>query len=447
MTTQVDLVVPTMSTDENFVVAGAPFANSIGSDGSTRFADAGLIEIFVWDPTRFTYSALNTLLPPTDEASQNFGWAHKICEPTIDSIRSTPVKYLFVSAPGISTDTGAVYMYEWGVGSDGSTYDTWTQNLTISSDDPASNKRFGHALAANDNGDILAVSSKAPGKAGMVEIFTRTSQSNDDSVDHSFTLVQTLSAVSSDGSSVNTQFGDSIAMSKDGTTLMITAPGLDVGNQADAGAVYYYKWDADGDSTLAYTLQQTINAPDGQINNKFGSSIDINDDATRLVIGAENNGNSRQMLFDLDATTFDLQDTRFVDSNTGSGGAYTATKYNTKFIIDERLVTTSVSANDDFGRGVCVIDNSVFVGAPDDEGNVGSDGSSLVADDGTVTIFDANKSGEYAWKNITTETPLMDVSKLGQTFDFNVTPTDEILRNFIIQTYDVFRNSRQRNTI
>ena len=410
----------TMSTDENFVVAGAPFANSIGSDGSTRFADAGLIEIFVWDPTRFTYSALNTLLPPTDEASQNFGWAHKICEPTIDSIRSTPVKYLFVSAPGISTDTGAVYMYEWGVGSDGSTYDTWTQNLTISSNDPASNKRFGHALAANDNGDILAVSSKAPGKAGMVEIFTRTSQSNDDSVDHSFTLVQTLSAVSSDGSSVNTQFGDSIAMSKDGTTLMITAPGLDVGNQADAGAVYYYKWDADGDSTLAYTLQQTINAPDGQINNKFGSSIDINDDATRLVIGAENNGNSRQMLFDLDATTFDLQDTRFVDSNTGSGGAYTATKYNTKFIIDERLVTTSVSANDDFGRGVCVIDNTVFVGAPDDEGNVGSDGSSLVADDGTVTIFDANKSGEYAWKNITTETPLMDVSKLGQTFDFNV---------------------------
>ena len=168
-----------MSTDENFVVAGAPFANSLGSDGSTRFSDAGLIKIFVWDPNSFTYSALSTRLPPTDEASQNFGWAHKICEPSADSIRSTPVKYMFVSAPGTSTDTGAVYMFEWGVGADGSTYDTWTQNLTISSNDAGTNKRFGHALAANDNGDLLAVSSKAPGKAGMVEIFRRTSQSND----------------------------------------------------------------------------------------------------------------------------------------------------------------------------------------------------------------------------------------------------------------------------
>ena len=28
-----------------------------------------------------------------------------------------------------------------------------------------------------------------------------------------------------------------------------------------------------------------------------------------------------------------------------------------------------MSENDDFGRGVCMIDNSVFVGAPTDDGN------------------------------------------------------------------------------
>ena len=69
-----------MSTDENFVVAGGPYANSLGSDGSTRFADAGLIKIFLWNPSTFKYGTLTTLLPPTDAASQNFGWAHKITE-------------------------------------------------------------------------------------------------------------------------------------------------------------------------------------------------------------------------------------------------------------------------------------------------------------------------------------------------------------------------------
>ena len=138
-----------------------------------------------------------------------------------------------------------------------------------------------------------------------------------------------------------------------------------------------YKWDADGDSTLAYTLQQTINAPDTASNMRFGSTIDINNDGTRLVIGAENFGNTRTMAFDSGATTFDSQDTEFSDFNTGSGAAYTATLYNTKFVIDDRLVTTSVTADDDFGRGVCVTDNTVFVGAPNDEGNIDiADGSS-----------------------------------------------------------------------
>ena len=82
---------------------------------------------------------------------------------------------------------------------------------------------------------------------------------------------------------------------------------------------------------------------------KFGSTIDINDSSTRLVIGAEKHSNSREMKFDSGETTFDLQDTTIIDDNVGSGGAYTATMYNTKFVIDDKLVTMSVTANDDFG--------------------------------------------------------------------------------------------------
>ena len=115
-------------------------------------------------------------------------------------------------------------------------------------------------------------------------------------------------------------------MSKDGSTLVIGAPGADKIEQSDAGKVYYYKWNADG-STNTYTLQQTIEAPDGQTNMQFGSTLDLNDSGARLVIGAEKFANNREMKFDSGNTTFDLQDTRFVDVNIGSGGVYTCLLY------------------------------------------------------------------------------------------------------------------------
>jgi len=409
-----------MSTDENFVVAGAPFTNTISSDGSTRYTDSGLVKIYLWDPTTFKYGILNTLTPPEDGSTtdsvqtQNFGWSHKISEPGVGSGRTTATKYLFVGAPGHGDDVGQVYMYEWGIGADGSTYDTWTQNLTITSADAGAGKRFGHRLEANDNGDILAVSSLAPGQAGKVEIYIRNSQANDGSTDHSFSLAQTLEGISADGSSLNTAFGDSMTMTKDGTVLIVGAPGVDDGStgQIDGGAVYYYKWNADG-STNTYTLQQTIAAPDAQSNIKFGTSVDINTTGTRVMIGAEQGATPREMKIDAGETTFDLQDTTFGDLNTGSGAAYTATMYNTKFVIDDKMVTNNVSENDDFGKGLCVIDNTVFVGAPDDEGNID------ISNDGTVAVFDLTVTGEYAWKNIASETALMDLDKLGQVFEFS----------------------------
>ena len=411
-----------ISTDENFVVAGAPYTNTIGADGSTRQQNAGLLKIYIWDSSTFKYSLLDTVTAPTDGSTANenlnFGWDHKISEPGTSSVRTTPDKYLFVSAPGHDSDRGRVYMYTWGVGADGSTYDTWTSETTIEAPDGGSGQRFGHRVQANDNGDILAVSSLAPGNAGKVEIFVKTSQANDGSTLNSFSLAQTITGVASDGSSLNTAFGESIAMSKDGTALVIGAPGVDGTSHPDSGAIYYYKWNADG-STNTYTLQQTITAPSSHTNMKFGTSLDLNNDGTRLVIGAENFASYTEMKFDSGETTFDLQDTTIVDTNLQSGGAFTATMYNTKFVIDDRMTSQNMSENDDFGRGVCMIDNSVFVGAPKDDGNTSTDGSTKVVNDGTVACYDLTVNNQYAWKNLVTETALIDIDKLGKVFEFD----------------------------
>ena len=387
----------TISTDENFVVAGAPYTNTIGTDTITRYSDAGLIKIYNWNSNSFSYSESNTITPPTDETDQNFGWQAVIAEPTANSTISTEPKYLFVSAPGKTNDTGIVYIYTYNA--DGSTLDpVWSQDFTLSSNEPGSGQRFGHRLAVNDNADIIAVSSVAPEQAGKVEIFTRNGST--------FTHRQTIRGVTSGGSTNNLNFGEAIAMSKDGTRLVISAPAYDNAEQIDAGVIYYYQWNADG-STNTYSLQQTLTSPDTQINMRFGSKLDINHAGTRIVIGSERSANYRSMQFDAGTTTFDLGDTNIGDLNTGSGVAFTATMYDTQFVIDDKLITDRVTDSDNFGKGVFINDRVVYVGSPNDGNN------------GSLAVFDITNAGIYAWNVIAVEDPLVDNRKIKSAFIFD----------------------------
>ena len=103
-----------MSTDENFIVSGAPF-NNTSIDNSTEQSDQGLVRWYQWDSTNLKYDVGGTIYPPYDVSSSriglNFGWAHKISEPTDNSLVTTKTKYMFVSAPGYDNDTGIVHMY------------------------------------------------------------------------------------------------------------------------------------------------------------------------------------------------------------------------------------------------------------------------------------------------------------------------------------------------
>ena len=227
-----------MSTDENFVVAGAPEATQ------SSMPNAGLIKIYIWDNVTRAYEEFSTIKPAEDSSNtpnMQFGWSHAKAESTENSDRDTRQKYLLVGAPGYANDTGIVYIYTYTPVGD-STEAAWTQDNNVISSQSGANKRFGHRMALNDNGDILAVSSVSPDDAGMVEIFVRTSPSNDSSTIPGFTHVQTLKGVSSGDSTLNTSFGEDLSMSKDGRTLVISAPGRDILQQADVGTVYIYKW-------------------------------------------------------------------------------------------------------------------------------------------------------------------------------------------------------------
>jgi hypothetical protein len=403
-----------ISSDENFIIAGAPFANIVAADGSSRHNDAGLIKIYEYDKDNRKYEEKHTITAnvPGDGSTvpdgYEFGTAHALAEPTENSeLRDNP-KYLFVSAPGYNNNTGIVYYYTLGTGDDGSTYNTWTLAGTISSNgnDGSTNKsedRFGTNIQTNDNGNIIAISSTAPGEAGTVEIFTRS----EDTFTHRHTLVGVLA----DGSTKDIQFGKDISMSTDGKTLVISAPGFDNNTQNNAGAVYVYKWMVDG-STSEYSLDQTIYSPETDSNMQFGSSLKLNKQASRLLIGAENYTNKTKNDIDFDATTFDLGDTTISEYYAQSGAAYTATIYNSKFVIDDKIESSGLSENDQFGKGLELIDNTVYVGAPLDD-------VSGQTNNGSVSVFDTKTDNVYAWKVIAEESNFIDDRKIKKAFIFD----------------------------
>ena len=61
----------------------------------------------------------------------------------------------------------------------------------------------------------------------------------------------------------------------------------------------------------------------------------------------------------------------------------------------------------------------VFIGAPKDDVNTASYGITKIVNDGTLACYDLTVNGEYSWKNLVTETALIDIDKLGKVFEFD----------------------------
>lgn len=70
-----------------------------------------------------------------------------------------------------------------------------------------------------------------------------------------------------------------------GTQIAVGAPGIDLtGNRTDAGVVYLFETDADGD----WVYKSTIQAPDPEAGARFGASVALNDNT--LMVGAPGYG-------------------------------------------------------------------------------------------------------------------------------------------------------------
>ena len=129
----------------------------------------------------------------------------------------------------------------------------------------------------------------------------------------------------SDGAAQNT-FGYSVALSDNGDTALVAAPGATVGGNAYQGANYVFVR-----SGTVWTEQAKLTASDGGANDFFGFNVEISGDGSTAIVGAY------------------IDD---VGLNTDQGSAYVFTRSGTVWSQQAKLNGSDSGAGDRFGGSV-----------------------------------------------------------------------------------------------
>ncbi len=211
------------------------------------------------------------------------------------------------NASGISTDgtgeednsasfAGAVYVFSRSGSS-------WSQQAYVKASNAEADDMFGESVALSDDGNTLVV-----GAGRESSNFTGISTNGTGEEDNSISNAGVVYVFSRSGVSWSQQayvkasnaeardfFGESVALSSDGNTLMVGAPGERsnaIGVSIDGtgednnltgpvGAVYMFSRN-DG----SWSQQTYVKASNTGISDKFGISVSVNSDGDTLAVGA-----------------------------------------------------------------------------------------------------------------------------------------------------------------
>jgi hypothetical protein len=244
---------------------------------------------------------------------------------------------------------------------------SWSQQGSpIKATSPAANDRFGSAVALSSNGDTLAVG--APGRnvdEGSVYIFLRTgtSWSEEDNLTAS-------------NAGANDQFGASVALSNDGNRLAVGTPFEDsdttgINNAtnesaSNSGAAYVFVR-----SGISWSEEAYVKASNTGTDDNFGTSVALSNDGDTLTVGAPGED----------------------DTATDSGAAYVFVRSGTSWSQEAYLKASNPDAQDAFGHSLALSGDgsTLAVGAYREASNAtvigGDESNNSATDSGAVYVF------------------------------------------------------------
>ena len=183
-----------------------------------------------------------------------------------------------------ATDSGAVYVFVRAQGA-------WSQQAYVKASNTAANALFGHRVTLSEDGNTLAVSALRENtdadNSGAAYVFTRTGTFWSE---HSFLKASNAAEEHEFGGSIALSGdGETLAVGAAFEDSSATGIGGDQNNHdaEDSGAVYVFFLEDDDWSQQAY-----IKASNASAGDQFGHSVALSGDGSTLAAGAwrENNG-------------------------------------------------------------------------------------------------------------------------------------------------------------
>jgi glutamate synthase domain-containing protein 3 len=327
------------SADGKTIVVGAYF-DEIGANTSSGV-------VYVYDRQGTSFNQVGILAGSLAvDASDNFGTS---------VATSADGKTIVVGAPvdeiGATTDTGVVYVYD-RQGNSFNQVGILTGSLAVDASD-----NFGTSVATSADGKTIVVGAPfdeigATTDTGVVYVYDR--------VGTSFNQVGILTgSLAVDASD---QFGQAVATSADGKTIVVGAPVDEIGANNASGVVYVFNRQGNSFNQVGIlTGSLAVDTTD-----LFGLSVATSADGKTIVVGA-------------------YQDE--IGATTGTGVVYVYDRVGSSFNQVGILTgSLAVDASDNFGRSVATSADgkTIVVGAWNDE--IGANNAS-----GVVYVF--NRQG------------------------------------------------------
>jgi cysteine-rich repeat protein len=357
-----------LSADGSTLAVGALLENSSatginGTQADNSAGNAGAVYLFVRSGATWVQQAY----VKASNTGVNDQFGHSVALSADGSTLAVGARLEASSATGVNGNqadnsagnAGAVYLFA-------RTGTTWSQQAYLKASNASASDIFGQSIALSADGSTLAVGTygEASAATGIGGNQTDNSASNAGAV-YVFTRSGTSWAqqayVKASNTNASDYFGQSVALSGDGSTLAVGAyceasatTGVN-GNQSDntaddAGAVYVFTR-----SGTAWTQQAYVKASNTNEGDLFGQSVALSGDGATLAVGAHGESSA--------ATG--VNGTQVDNSASYAGAVYVFTRSGTNWSQQSYIKASNTNGSDFFGASLALSGNgsTLAVGA------------------------------------------------------------------------------------